>query len=130
MIGRFVLILLAFLVASGPCAADEPKAPPMVPSSYELRRVEAQIRQVLATQAAEAKRKSRQIEVTGTGAAAGADPDSDFSFDITAKEAGGLALTTVIGIAAFTALSEDTSPTVSGGPSPGAGATATTTGTQ
>lgn len=129
MFGRYLLVGAALLAAS-PSWADEPKAPPPVPSSYELRRLETQIRQVLAARAAEAKRKSRQIEVTGTGAAAGSDSESSFPIDITTKEAVGLGLATIVGIAAFTAFTEDTSPTVPGAASPGAGAGPTTTGTQ
>jgi hypothetical protein len=141
MIGRRAagLAILALSVPLAPpdgvaWAQAQREAPPPVPSSYELRRIETQARQAAEEAARVAKRKSRQIEYTGAGTTAG-DTGTGLSLDITAKQLGGLAITGVIGIAAVRALSVGTEPnpltdaSAGAGTSAGVGATATTTTT-
>ena len=112
-------------------AAPATQAPPAVPSSYELRRLEAKIRKVLDARAAEAKKKSRQIERVGTGTAAGPETDgSPFSLDISARQAVGLGVTALIGFAAFTAFAEESSVTLPGSGGGGRGGGSTATGTR
>lgn len=120
-------------------AAD--KAPPPVPSSYDLRRVETILRAKAEREALAAKRKSRQVEYTGAGDAAGSGDTSpfDIDIDITDRQLGALVVTGVIGAAALRALNTGTAPDLGVFDDPGssggaaaasAAATATTTGTQ
>jgi hypothetical protein len=103
---------LALLLAPAPAAA-ETVAPPPVPSSYELRRLETQLRQVAAQQAAEARRKSRQRQDVGTGRHTGTGREPGIDITVTPELVVRAGIVAALGLAAVSAFSADSTPVLS-----------------
>ena len=139
MIGRRTVALVGLVLGGAVAGSSAParaqtqaEAPPPVPSSYEMRRVETKVRVAAEQAARDAKRRSRQVEYTGAGTTAG-DADTGLAIDITPRQAADLLAAGIIGYAAFRALTVGTEPDPFGAPSDGAsasagGSTTTTTG--